>query len=608
MSDSTVLISHILIKANGSYISTDLMELLIDAVVEDDLSQPAMFSLRFHDEEFLLIDGTTFKLGTEVTLLAHNSNNQEKPLMTGEVTAIEPEMEQDQTIVSIRGYDKSHRLYRGHKTRSFLKKKDSEIASTIAGECGLSADVQATSITHEYVMQDNMTNMEFLRQRAALNGYRVWAADGKLKFQTGEDSPPEAPAQEWGISLLSFHARLSATAQPNKVEVRSWDPVSKKAVVGEASAPANPHAIGDGKTGGAAAQTAFGSEQTVMVTHQPVRTQGEANALAKSVLNEMAGDYLSAEGSCYGEPAIKAGSKVELKGIGTKFSGKYFVTASRHVYTIDEGYRTTFVVSGRHPNNMVATFTELAPNPNTLGVVVGIVTSNDDKDNMGRVKVKFPWLSDEHASDWARLSTPGAGPDRGLFLLPEVNDEVLVAFEHGDINKPYVVGGLWNGKEKHGIASVVADSKVNLRTLKTRSGHLITFNDADSAAGKRFIEIKTAGGLKINMGDGDKKVIIQSSKHTVTLDDNGTGKIIIESGGELEMKGSQSTLKFSTGGKLELSNPGGKLEIGPSGVTLESKSVMNVKGMAATTVEGQASATVKSSGILVVQGTLVKIN
>ncbi len=79
------------------------------------------------------------------------------------------------------------------------------------------------------------------------------------------------------------------------------------------------------------------------------------------------------------------------------------------------------------------------------GVAAGIVTNNQDPDGLGRVRIRFPWLSDDNETDWARIATMMAGSGRGSFFLPEVGDEVLVAFEHGDINHPFVIGMLWNG-------------------------------------------------------------------------------------------------------------------------------------------------------------------
>src|ERR1700750_1699162 len=82
------------------------------------------------------------------------------------------------------------------------------------------------------------------------------------------------------------------------------------------------------------------------------------------------------------------------------------------------------------------------------GVVIGIVTNNQDPDGMHRVKVRFPWLNLDDESHWARVATPMAGDKRGAYFLPEPDDEVLVAFEHGSLEHPYVIGSLWNGKDK----------------------------------------------------------------------------------------------------------------------------------------------------------------
>src|ERR1043166_3093643 len=118
------------------------------------------------------------------------------------------------------------------------------------------------------------------------------------------------------------------------------------------------------------------------------------------------------------------------------------------------------------------------------GVVVGVVTNNQDPEGMGRVKVKFPWLSDEDESNWARVAAPMAGKERGFYFLPEVDDEVLVAFKQGDVRFPYVVGSLWNGKDAPPAKN--DDGKNDVRVIKSRSGHVVRLTDAD---GKEMIEI-----------------------------------------------------------------------------------------------------------------------
>ncbi|HYF65715.1 MAG TPA: contractile injection system protein, VgrG/Pvc8 family, partial [Herpetosiphonaceae bacterium] len=311
MSEHQGLQSELIIAVDGSPLEASVMEYLIDAVVEDDLAQPAMFVLRFHDPEFTLTDGASFNPGKEVKVSVKNRKNATKVLLIGEVTSLEAEFSQYERTLVVRGYDRSHRLYRGRKTRTFLNQTDSAMASQIAQEAGFSAQVTATTTQHAYVMQDNQTDMEFLRDRAARVGYQVLADGQKLKFVDADEAPPAAPAQEWGVTLHSFHARLSAVAQPNTVKVQGWDPKLKQAIVGTASTPSAPSSIGYGKTGGQAAQSAFGSAATVVISDVPIGTQAEATALAQATLDRMAGDHLAAEGQCLGEPGIKAGTTVQ---------------------------------------------------------------------------------------------------------------------------------------------------------------------------------------------------------------------------------------------------------------------------------------------------------
>lgn len=159
-----------------------------------------------------------------------------------------------------------------------------------------------------------------------------------------------------------------------------------------------------------------------------------------------------------------------------------------------------------------------------LGAVKAIVTNIADPEGLGRVKLRFPWLSDSLESNWAQVAAPVAGPNRGLFLMPEVDDQVLVVFENGDINHPFVVGGLWNKTDKAPVA--IADGKNNLRVWKSKSGHCITLDDTD-------------GSEKIVICDksGNSQIILDSSG-AVTIKAGGTLKIdageniLVQGGGQ----------------------------------------------------------------------------
>ena len=188
------------------------------------------------------------------------------------------------------------------------------------------------------------------------------------------------------------------------------------------------------------------------------------------------------------------------------------------------------------------------------GVVIGVVTNNKDEEGLGRVKVRFPWLSKADESHWARIATPMAGKGYGMYYLPEVDDEVLVAFEHGDLRFPYVLGALWNGQETPPATN--DDGKNNVRLIKSRSGHLIRLNDED---GKETIEI-----------------VDKSAKNSITFD-TATNTITITTAKDITLMAAQGTIKLEAQ-KIELkSSAETKIEAG-AGLDLKACVTMNIKG------------------------------
>jgi uncharacterized protein involved in type VI secretion and phage assembly len=194
------------------------------------------------------------------------------------------------------------------------------------------------------------------------------------------------------------------------------------------------------------------------------------------------------------------------------------------------------------------------------GVVVGIVTNNQDPDKLGRVKLRFPWLDDDDESHWARVATLMAGKSRGSFFLPEVDDEVLVAFEHGDVQFPYVVGALWNGTDTP--AHTNDDGKNNLRVFKSRSGHELIFND-DSEAKKEQVEIHTNAGHQILLDDsaGQEQISIK--------DKTGSNSIKIDS--------AQNAITISSQMKLSLKAQTIEIEAGTT-MTIKAGATLTIKG------------------------------
>jgi len=194
------------------------------------------------------------------------------------------------------------------------------------------------------------------------------------------------------------------------------------------------------------------------------------------------------------------------------------------------------------------------PESKIYGVVVGIVTNNKDPEELGRVKIKLPRISSDDESHWARVTSFMAGKERGVFFLPDVNDEVLVAFEHGDINMPYIIGSLWNGVDKPPETN--SDGKNNKRVIKSRSGHIIRLNDED-------------GKEKIEIVDKSEKnsIVFDTAKNTITIT---TDK-------DITLSAPQGTVKIDAQ-KIEIkSSADMKIEAG-AGMDVKASAAMNIKG------------------------------
>jgi uncharacterized protein involved in type VI secretion and phage assembly len=207
--------------------------------------------------------------------------------------------------------------------------------------------------------------------------------------------------------------------------------------------------------------------------------------------------------------------------------------------------------------NLLDALLETADAPGTdgrlFGLVVGVVTNGKDPDNLGRVKVRFPWLSNSEDSQWARIAVLMGGKDRGTYFLPEVDDEVLVAFEHGDPRFPYVLGALWNGKDAPPATN--ADGKNNVRLIKSRSGHVIKLNDED---GKETIEIVDRSGKN--------SVVIDTAKNTLTI--TAGQDIALAAGGTIKLEAQKIELKSSTDLKIEAG----------TGMNVKASATLNIKG------------------------------
>ncbi|HEY5115318.1 MAG TPA: VgrG-related protein, partial [Nakamurella sp.] len=342
----------------------------------------------------------------------------------------------------------------------------------------------------------------------------------------------------------------------------------------------------------------FGSPVYV-ATDVAYRTQAEVDGAATSLAAEIAGAFAEFEGVARGNPKLRAGTAITVNNLGAPFDGKYIITSSHHRFDAVTGYTTSISVTGRQERSLYGLTSGGATGRAGTSIVVGVVSDANDPQGQARVKVTFPWLSDSYVSDWARTVQPGAGKDRGAMVLPEVGDEVLVAFEQADIRRPYVLGGLYNGIDTPPAGGVKlidgSSGAVNRRSMVSRRGHRIDLIDEDG---------RTEGITLTTTGD-KLKLVMDSVATTITL--HSDGKVLIEGKGGVVIDSASAKLELKGGEVSIAATSGVKIDGGAGAVNVTAGTELALKGTTAK-LEGSAQAAVKAGGVLTVQGSLVKIN
>ncbi|MFN8451285.1 MAG: hypothetical protein U0521_22560 [Anaerolineae bacterium] len=269
-------------------------------------------------------------------------------MIEGEITQLRPNFPASGApTLQISGLNILHRFRKKQNTESYLKKTDIDIAKAIAKR--LSVDIDAVDspegkTVREYVLQDNQYDIIFLMERARKIGYDISVVEGKKRGQSKLRFAPSGTLQQrpydlkYGKSLIQFQPTLTTKDQVNKVTVKGWDPVKKKPIsvtVTRKELTTRSMKSKDEQF----LEPAFDREE--IITNIPVRNDAEAKTEAKGALERIVKDMITGGGSTVGMPDLRAGTVVYIRGIGERFSGRYFITSTTHTIN-DSGYMTTF--------------------------------------------------------------------------------------------------------------------------------------------------------------------------------------------------------------------------------------------------------------------------
>ncbi len=549
---------------------------LVSATVEDSVNLAAVAELRFRDEHGVFYTENKVAIGNKVTVRVRRGRTTSVMLFKGEVVTLESQHDGHGTFSVIRALDLSHRLMRGQRVRSFVKQTPSVIARRLAGAAGLPiGKIDSFTRSYDMITQPNVSDWEFLKMLAVDNEAELAVIDGKFYFRTSaratsapgtgltaEQSPKLIEA---GTNVLSVRSTVTSVGQVPAVTVRGWDPARKQSVKTEL--PVTGSTELDIKTTPRKAIQPFGTGGVGLnVTDVPYETEAETRVVARAVAADVTAALAELEVGVRGRPELRAGEPMTLKKIGTEFDGRYTITSSRHVFAPGSVYETWVTVSGRQDRSVFGLAGGAAAPARPVrvpGMAIGIVTDTKvDADprragraagrkNQGWVRLRFPWLTDDsvYQTDWVRTVQLGGVGGGGVFC-PEINDEVLVGFEQGLLDRPYVIGGLYNGKDNpspHQTDLIdPTTGKVNRRSFASRAGDRIELLDA--RLNPRGIRLATAKDkLVVFLDRGNKKIVVHAD-----------GKIEIDATGAVEVRGNGITLDAGRG---DLTLKGRRVEV-----------------------------------------------
>jgi Bacteriophage probable baseplate hub protein len=293
-------------------------------------------------EKLLYLDGSVLDFGKALEVSLGPPDN-ERILFKGAISALEARFDEGAAPeVTAFAEDKLMKLRMTRRMKTYEQISDADIAEAIAGEHGLTPDVDADGPTHDVVQQLNQSDLAFLRDRGRLIQAELWCDGDTLGFKTRATRSGTSVKLVNGNHLLSIECRADLAHQRSKVVVSGYD-VEQRAVIEEAAGPEVVQAeISRGKTGPDILQQAFGDRESYIVRRAPL-ADGEATSWAKAEMLRRARSFVIAVGVTRGTPDLVVGSHVELQGVGDPFNGEgYYATRVRHIYDLRSGHRTYF--------------------------------------------------------------------------------------------------------------------------------------------------------------------------------------------------------------------------------------------------------------------------
>lgn len=512
----------------------------------------------------------------------------------------------------LRAYDGGYEMMAARKTRSFKDSSYGEIAKKMAQDYSLDSlfgsDISTSGTTHPFVVQSNESDWDFLARLAREQGWvmfvRVYTQLTIGKTQLFFGPPKKATGYVTSDTkfkagdrrLRSIRGSVISVGIPKSVAIPGWDDRR-----GEVARGSDSIGSGDFQTANLKFKP---SKRSGSVTSLETfaGTKARAERAAKGTATRIAGSSVDIDMIVRGNPLVKLNRLIQLTDLGD-VSGIHTVSGVVHVFDPSAGgFSTQILCTGLDDRSLGGLMGAGKPAEKFHGVYPAIVSDIKDPQNLGRIKLSLPWLSKDYVTDWARIIQLGAGKDVGLQMLPRPKEEVVVAFENGQLDAPVIIGSVF-GKSTGKIpnSQLVRNGKPLITALTTKAGHQLIFDDDNESSGIT-LQMKNGSACSVVMTDKGGITITTKGDRSVTI--KSSQNVIVEA--EKSAKVSANDVSIESKGPIKIQGKG-KLEVTAPHIAMAAQSSLKLSGMDVS-IDARASLTMRASGATTVKGAVVKLN
>ena len=608
---------------SGRAIKDEVMDALTGIHIELASFLPSMCELEsFSNAEERGKIGYALEVGDDIAVYGYAAGNIFGSLMfKGNVHSLEVRIDPGNGArMVVRAYDPGHAMLSIARTKAYKQKTYSDVVKEIAKKYSLDpligSAVTSTPVKHELVVQANETDWDFICRLARSIGFVAFVQPYELLKQskTRLYFGPAMPASkgrstttgERGFKvgdgrLVTVRAMVSGAGLPSQAQAAGWDVKTAKAALSTTS-------VGSKATQTASPKKSVSSMRsskagTRMMLETVATSKGEATALAKGYAARFGGAAVDVELVVRGHPAAKVNTAIYLDE-AAQLTGKYTISAVTHDLDVQTlGFTSVIYCSGLEDRTIAGLQGEIANRPIFTGVYPAIVSSIKDPKKLGRVQLTLPWLDSAYLTGWVPIVQMGAGGGTGWQALPAPQDEVLVSFQNGQLDSPYVIGGFYGTKKgKVSPDKLHKDGTPIQQAFTTKAGHQIVFRDDDEKSG---IAIRTKNGESLLIDMSDKKGIT-----IITKGENKPVKVVTDSDVVVTTKKnaklSAQDVSVDAKGKVNVKAKGAATVSGQS-VSVEASGKAKLKG-ASVSVEASGALNLKASGAVNIKGSAVNLN